>query len=262
MHQHKQRYFHARHRRPSPAIKWHHAARVRIRFPATWARQGTHARPRPGQRRRQEAVPAEGHGPRAAGLAARPAVRGRRHGLTAASRELGQHQPRPGSGAYHTAPCCGRRCAAMLATIASATPCADPSPTPAMILGGSAAKTPAHPARQLPSRTPCSRNRAEPRKGAERRAGIRNLRPFRIPVHGSPSERTRKSGLRRRLPTATCGSTSIAISGLPEPRSCMPSYGLSCAHCQGVRTAKPFVPDFLPPVRHRLSSSHTPEPWG
>ena len=208
-------------------------------------------RPRPGQRRRQDAVPAEGHGPRAAGLAARLAVRGRRYGLAAARVSYGSTR-RDRDRAYTTplpvaavaAPPCSRR-------PRRPPPCADTSPTPAMTLGG-----------QLPSRTPCSRNRAEPRKGAERRARIRNLRPFRIPVHGSPSERTRKPGLRRRLPTATCGSTSIAISGLPEQRSCMPSYGLSCAHCQGVRTAKPFVPDFLPPVRHRLSSSHTPEPWG
>ena len=39
--------------------------------------------------------------------------------------------------------------------------------------------------RQLPSRTPgmtCRHSRPESRKGAERRAGIRNLHPFRIPV--------------------------------------------------------------------------------
>jgi hypothetical protein len=39
--------------------------------------------------------------------------------------------------------------------------------------------------RQLPSRTPgmtCRHSRPESRKGAERRAGIRNLCPFRIPV--------------------------------------------------------------------------------
>ena len=95
--QHRHRYFHARHRRPSPAIKWHHAARVRIRFqqPGTPAGQARREDPRPGQRRWQEAVPAEGHQPRAAGLAARPAVRGRRHELAAASRELRQHPPRP-----------------------------------------------------------------------------------------------------------------------------------------------------------------------
>ena len=120
MHQHKQRYFHAGHRRPSPAIKWHYAARKntlprnlgpgRVRTPSA-ARSAAAARSRTGRR-----PPA-----RAAGLAARPAVRGRRHGLAAASRELRQYPPRPGSGAHHTAPCCGRRCAAMLATMASAT---------------------------------------------------------------------------------------------------------------------------------------------
>jgi hypothetical protein len=41
-------------------------------------------------------------------------------GLAAASRELRQHPPRPaGTGVHHTDPSCGRRCAAMVATIAA-----------------------------------------------------------------------------------------------------------------------------------------------
>jgi hypothetical protein len=38
MHQHKQRYFHAAHRWPSPAIKWHHAVRVRNALPRNTGR--------------------------------------------------------------------------------------------------------------------------------------------------------------------------------------------------------------------------------
>ena len=98
MHQHRQRYFHARHRRPSPAIKWHHAARVRIRFPQPGARQGRHAA-RPAARSAAAARSRTGRRAPAARGRARcaPAVRGRRHGLAAASRELRQHPARPGS---------------------------------------------------------------------------------------------------------------------------------------------------------------------
>ena len=96
MRQHRQRYFHAGHRRPSPAVKWHHATRARIRFPQPGARQGRHAAKTrgQGQRRWQEAVPAEGHRPRGRARS-RPAVRGRRHGLVAASRGLRRHPPKP-----------------------------------------------------------------------------------------------------------------------------------------------------------------------
>ena len=77
MRQHRQRYFHARHRRPSPAIKWHHAARARIRFPQPGpGRAGTPQDPRPGQRRWQEAVPAEGHRPRGRARCAPRSTRG------------------------------------------------------------------------------------------------------------------------------------------------------------------------------------------
>jgi hypothetical protein len=167
MHQHKQRYFNARDRRPSPAIKWHYAVRKNtlLRNLAGCAR-----RPRPGQRR-QEAVPAE-RAPAARQDSLHAPQYARRHGLAAASCELRQYAPRLGSGAYHTAPCCGRRCAAMLSTMASAT-LRGPSPTPAMTHGGSAARS-ARPQRGQPPSRACSRNRPGPRKGTERRAGIRN----------------------------------------------------------------------------------------
>ena len=92
-------------------------------LPATWgpvgqarrgdprARSAAAARSRTG--RREPAV-------RQGSLRA-PAVRGRRHGLTAALRgSRSTRRDRPGSGTHHTAPCCGRRCAAMLAAIAPA----------------------------------------------------------------------------------------------------------------------------------------------
>ena len=206
MYQHKQRYFHARHHRPSPAIKWHHAARVRIRFGAIWslagftppaARSAAAARSRTDRRAPAECgrAPCAPRSTRAGGTSSqRPRVS---CGSTRRDRDRAHTTPLPVAAV--AAPPCSRR--------SRRPPCADPSPMAAMTLGGSAARNARPPQRgQLPRRTPCSRNRAEPRKGAERRAGTRNLRPFRIPVQGSPSERTRKSGLRRRLPTATCGS--------------------------------------------------------
>jgi len=121
-----------------------------------------------GQRRRQEAVPREGHRPHAAGLAARPQYAG---GGTGSRRpSVSWVSTRRDRDRAHTTPLpvaavvalpCSRR--------SRRPPCADPSPTPAMTLGGSAAGS-ARPQRgQLPSRTPCSRNRPEPRKGAEPR---------------------------------------------------------------------------------------------
>ena len=170
MHQHKQRYFHARHRRPSPTIKWHHAARKNT-LPRNLGLAGYARRPRPGQRR-QEAVPAEGRLPRGRARCAPRSTRGgtgsRRPrvscGSTRRDRDRAHTTPLPVAAV--AAPPCSRRW--------RRPPCADPSPTPAMTHGGSAARS-ARPQRgQLPSRTPCSRNRPEPRKGAERRAGIRN----------------------------------------------------------------------------------------
>ena len=195
MRQHRQRYFHAGHRRPSPAVKWHHAARARIRFPQPGARQGRHAAKTrgQGQRRWQEAVPAEGHRPRGRARCAAPQYAG---GGTGSRRPRvgcgGTRRNRPGSGSRHSASCCGSRCAAVLAAIASATvrgPVASARDDPRRPAARSA--RPQH--RQLPSRTPCMtcrRSRPEPRKDAERRAGIRNLRPIRIPaLPGSPIAR-------------------------------------------------------------------------
>ena len=186
MRQHRQRYFHVRHRRPSPAVKWHHATRARIRFPQPGARQGRHAAKTrgQGQRRWQEAVPAEGHRPRSRARSAprstRAAARAR-GGLAwiaVAPAETGRDR------SHHSASCCGRRCAAVLAAIVSATvrgPVASARDDPRRPAAISA--RPQH--RQLPRRTPgmtCRHSRPESRKGAERRAGIRNLCPFRIPV--------------------------------------------------------------------------------
>ncbi len=96
----------------------------------------------------------------------------------------GTRRNRPGSGSHHSASCCGRRCAAVLAAIVSAAvrgPVASARDDPRRPAAISA--RPQH--RQLPSRPPgmtCRHSRPESRKGAERRAGIRNLCPFRIPV--------------------------------------------------------------------------------
>jgi len=186
MHQHRQRYFHAGHRRPSPAVKWHHATRARIRFPQPGARQGRHAAKTrgQGQRRWQEAVPAEGHPPRSRARSApgstRAAARAR-GGLAwiaVAAAETGRDR------AHTTALLLRQSLRRVLAAIVSAAvrgPVAsarDDSRRPAAI-----SARPQH--RQLPSRTPCMtcrHSRPESRKGAERRAGIRNLCPFRIPV--------------------------------------------------------------------------------
>jgi hypothetical protein len=176
MYQHKQRYFHARHRRPPPTIKWHYAARKdplprnlgpgRVRTPFA-ARSAGAARSRTCRR-----PPAARRGP------LRPPQYARRH--------TGSWRPRVSCGSTHsdrdrayTTPLSMRPSLRRHARDDGVgPPCADSSPTPAMTHGGSAARS-ARPQRgQLPSRTPCSRNRPEPRKGAERRARIRNPSPL------------------------------------------------------------------------------------
>ena len=153
--------------------------------PATWGRHGGHtAKTRSqGQRRWQEAAPDEGHRPRGR----------RRRALAAALRELRQHPPnRPGSGSHHTASCCGRRCAAVLAAITSATvrgPVASARDEPRR----PAARSARPQRRQPPSRTPCMtcrRSRPEPRK--TRNGGLESgiCAPFRIPaLPGAPIAR-------------------------------------------------------------------------
>jgi hypothetical protein len=106
MRQHRQRYFHAGHRRPSPAVKCHHAARARIRFPQPGARRGRHAAKTRGQdqRRWQEAVSAVGHRPRGRARCAPPQYAGGGTGsrrprvVSAASAETGRDR------AHTTAP--------------------------------------------------------------------------------------------------------------------------------------------------------------
>ena len=155
--------------------------------PATWGpgRAGTPRRPAArvsGGGKKQCRQKGTG---RAAGLALRPQYAG---GGTGSWRPRvdcgGTRRNRPGSGSHHSASCCGRRCAAVLAAIVSATvrgPVASARDDPRRPAAISA--RPQH--RQLPSRPPgmtCRHSRPESRKGAERRAGIRNLCPFRIPV--------------------------------------------------------------------------------
>ena len=122
MRQHRQRYFRAMHRRPSLTINGttRHAQEYASRNLGP-GRTGT-----PGDPRARSAAAARSRTGRRE-LAVRqgslraPAVRGRRHGLTAALRgSRSTRRDRPGSGTHHTAPCCGRRCAAMLAAIAPA----------------------------------------------------------------------------------------------------------------------------------------------
>src|ERR1700689_1588949 len=64
----------------------------------------------------------------------------------------------------------------MFVTVASAT-LRGPFAHACDALGGLAARSP-RTARSASGRTPCSRYRPEPRKGAQRRAGIRNLLPI------------------------------------------------------------------------------------
>jgi hypothetical protein len=154
--------------------------------PATWGpgRAGTPRRPAARVSGGKKQCRQKGTG-RAAGLALRPQYAG---GGTGSWRPRvgcgGTRRNRPGSGSHHSASCCGRRCAAVLAAIVSATvrgPVASARDDPRRPAAISA--RPQH--RQLPSRTPgmtCRHSRPESRKGAERRAGIRNLCPFRIPV--------------------------------------------------------------------------------
>ena len=152
--------------------------------PATWdppAGQARREDPRSGQRRWQKPCRQKGTGRAQQGSLRAPPYAGGGTGSwrprvscgsTRRGRDRAHTTPLPVAAV--AAPPCSRR--------SRRPPCADPSPRPAMTLGGSAASS-ARPQRgQLPSRTPCSRNRPEPRKGAERRAGIRNLRPFRIPA--------------------------------------------------------------------------------
>ena len=158
--------------------------------PATWGpgRAGTPRRPAArvsGGGKKQCRQKGTG---RAAGLALRPQYAG---GGTGSWRPRvdcgGTRRNRPGSGSHHSVSCCGRRCAAVLAAIVSATvrgPVASARDDPRRPAAISA--RPQH--RQLPRRTPgmtCRHSRPESRKGAEWRAGIRNLHPFRIPFAGT-----------------------------------------------------------------------------
>ena len=154
----------------------------------------------------------------------------------------GTRRNRPGSGSHHSASCCGRRCAAVLAAIVSATvrgPVASARDDPRRPAAISA--RPQH--RQLPSRTPgmtCRHSRPESRKGVERRAGIRNLCPFRIPVlPRAPITRdpaSRGAGGARNAPPghsagpAECGAARTATQGCrrrsPHPGAAMPQASL------------------------------------
>ena len=213
--------------------------------PATWGpgRAGTPRRPAArvsGGGKKQCRQKGTG---RAAGLALRPQYAG---GGTGSWRPRvdcgGTRRNRPGSGSHHSASCCGRRCAAVLAAIVSATvrgPVASARDDPRRPAAISA--RPQH--RQLPSRTPgmtCRHSRPESRKGAERRAGIRNLCPFRIPVlPRAPITRdpaSRGAGGARNAPPghsagpAECGAARTATQGCrrrsPHPGAAMPQAPL------------------------------------
>jgi hypothetical protein len=133
MRQHGQRYFHAGHRRPSPAVKWHHATRARIRFPQPGGPAGQARRedPRPGS-----AAVARSSAGRRAPAARQGSLRARstraaaraRGGLAwiAAGRDRAHTTALPVA-AVAAPPCSRRSCR---------PPCADPSPAPAMTLGG------------------------------------------------------------------------------------------------------------------------------
>jgi len=198
MYQHRQRYFHAGHRRPSPAVNWHHAARARVRFPQPGAWQGRHAAKTRGQGQRQwqEAAPAEGHRPRGRARCAPPqhARRGTGSRRPCVSRGSTRRN-RPGSNARHTAPCRGSRCAAVLAVLAAIASATVRGPV------ASARDDPRRPTarstrpqrRQLPSHTPCmtcrltDRNHGKARNGGPE-SGI--CAPFRIPaLPGAPIAR-------------------------------------------------------------------------
>jgi hypothetical protein len=212
---------------------------VRIRFRKRNLRQAR-AREgrRPGKRRWQEAVPAEGYWPRAAELAARPQCAGRRHGLATALREFAEHSP----GSDPAVPWCGCRCAAVLAMIASAAlrgPVANAREDPRRV---GCWKRPQR--GQLPSRTPCMtyrRSRPGSRRGAERRAGIRNLRPLRIPPPAASIARNPASretgGARNAPPGHSAGAAERDAAWTESARQTQPRGPGQPRHAIGVRSA-------------------------
>ena len=154
---------------------------------ATWSPAGQARREDrgQGQRRRQEAVPAEGHRPRGwarcapRSMRAAARARGGLARVSAVSAETGRDRAHatPLPVAAIAAPPCSRRSRRL--------PCADPSPAPVMTLGGRPLEAPARSTVSFPAAPPCMtrrHSRPEPRKDTERRAGIRNLHPFRIPA--------------------------------------------------------------------------------
>ena len=263
MHQHRQRYFHARHRRPSPAIKWQHAGTRQ----QSEARQTGTPRAATSQRRRQEVVPAEGHRPRAPGLAARPKYAVRRHGLAAASRELRQHPPRP-AGIGHTPhrsllrPSLRRHaCDDRVGHLARTDPSPTPARTPQRV---SRSKRPPVGRGQLPSGMPCmtyavtDRNHGKARNGGLV-AGIRNLRPFGIPtllVRPSPAIRllARRAGRGNAPPGHSTGAAERDAARTESARQPSPAGPGQPGHAIDVRSARtasnrPAPADGLPASR-------------
>ena len=93
-------------------------------LPATWSPAGRHAAKTRGQVSGGGKKPyrQKGTGRARQGSLRAPQYAGGGTGSRRPCVSCGStRRDRPGSGAHHTAPCCGRRCAAMLATIASAT---------------------------------------------------------------------------------------------------------------------------------------------